>query len=78
MSTTLYKDGQPSQFQTKYVNNALAAGYTTTPAAAIVSTAEPDCELAAARELYEERFGRKAHHKKAFATLMSELDASND
>lgn len=78
MATILYKDGVEHRIQTKYVNNALINGYTTELNPVVVEEDSTDAELEAARELYEEKFGKKAHHKKTFATIMAELEEAND
>jgi hypothetical protein len=79
MTTILYKDGVEHRVDPLRVYAHIQNGYTTelTPVAAPVES-ESYAELEAARELYEEKFGKKPHHKKAFATLMAELEEAND
>ena len=78
MATILFKDGMAHRIDSRHVQAHLQNGYTTELAPVIVEDDNTDAELEAARELYEEKFGKKAHHKKTFSTIMAELEESND
>lgn len=75
MATILYKDGVAHRIQTHRVRICLENGYSVTP---IAEKPADDADLQAAREMYEEKFGKKPHHKKTLETLYKELGLSDD
>lgn len=81
MASVLYKDGETIRVPYERLKANLASGWSTSPNAPKhepVAPAEDDAELAAARELYVEKFGKKPHHKMKVETILSELSESDD
>lgn len=77
MASILYKDGETIRVPYERLKSNLAAGWSTTPDGP-KPAADDSAELEAARELYAEKFGKKAHHKMTVDTILAKLGEADD